>query len=87
MVTTAYQEQHSASRISGTITLEMLRAVSDFAMPPSWRSTIAHWIAKQTSAMVATERPTSTLQSQVSNRQILWISARGSTDRKAQPKT
>jgi len=27
------------------------------------------------------------LESQVSKRQILWTSARGNTDRKAQPKT
>ena len=32
---------------------------------------MAHWAAKQTSATVATERPTNTLESHVSKRQIL----------------
>ena len=48
---------------------------------------IAHCAAKQISATVATERPTKTLDSQVSNRQIRCTSARGSNDRKAQPNT
>jgi len=48
---------------------------------------MAHWATKQISAMVATERPTKTLESHVSNRQILWTSARGNTARNAQPNT
>ena len=51
------------------------------------RNTIAHCAAKQSSATVATERPTITLESQVSNRQIRCTSARGSTERNAQPNT
>src|ERR1700685_1160262 len=85
--TTAYQEKHSARAISGTIILEMLFAVSECATLPSSRKTMAHWSAKQSSATVATERPISTLDSQVSNRQILCTSARGRIERKAQPKT
>ena len=64
---TAYQEKVSASRISGTITVAMFRAVSAFASLASWYSTMAHWRTKQISATVATDRPTKTLDSQVSN--------------------
>ena len=39
------------------------------------------------SASVATDRPTSTLESQVLNRQIRSTSARGSKERNAQPRT
>ena len=87
MVSTAYQEKHSASRISGTIALAAVRVVSAPAIQPSWFRMIAHCAAKQTSATVATERPTRTLESQVSNRQIRCTSARGRTDRNAQPNT
>ncbi len=48
---------------------------------------IAHCTAKAISATVATERPTMTLDSQVSNRQIRCTSARGRNDLKAQPNT
>src|SRR5271169_3333621 len=71
---TAYQEQHSASAISGTIALEIFFAVSECVTFASSRKTMAHWTAKQSSAMVATERPTSTLESHVSNRQMRWTS-------------
>jgi hypothetical protein len=47
----------------------------------------AHCATKAISATVATERPTTTLDSQVSNKQIRCTSARGSNDLKAQPKT
>ena len=42
-----------------------------FAMWASWCSTMAHWRTKQISATVATDRPTKTLESQVSKRLIL----------------
>src|SRR5215211_5633202 len=84
---TAYHEQHSASALSGTMTLETVRASSESAMRARWRKMMAHWITKQISAMVATDRPTNTLESQVSKRQNLCTSARGSTERKAQPNT
>ena len=87
MVSTACHEKHSAIRISGTITQAMFMAVSAPVMAPSWCRIIAHCAAKQTSATVATERPTATLDSQVSNRQIRCTSARGSNERKAQPNT
>src|SRR5882762_1276932 len=68
VVSTAYQEHASAIAMSGTsatdtilaTTLPVARAVS--------RSIKAHWPAKHNSARVATERPTMTLESQVSNR-------------------
>jgi hypothetical protein len=37
-------------------------------------STRAHWLMKHNSATVATERPTATLDSQVSNKQSLGMS-------------
>ena len=57
-MTTAYHEQSSATRISGTIVLETSWPESDCVKARAARSTIAHWITKQISAMVATERPT-----------------------------
>ncbi|MGT2440234.1 hypothetical protein ACU4GH_35765 [Bradyrhizobium betae] len=48
---------------------------------------MAHCATKQSSATVATVRPTTTLDSQVSNRQMRCTSARGSTERNAQPNT
>src|SRR4029077_6421431 len=87
VVMTAYQEQPSASAISGTPALAMFFAVSELATLPGTDSTMAHCAAKQSSATVATERPTMTLESQVSNRQMRCTSARGSTERKAQPST
>ncbi len=87
MVSTAYQEQHSAIRISGTMIHATFSTVSDPVIEPSCCRMIAHCRTKQTSATVATERPTSTLDSQVSNRQMRCTSARGSTERKAQPNT
>jgi hypothetical protein len=87
VVNTPYHEQHCAMRISGTIAHATVKAVSTPAIPPRWCRTMAHWAAKQTSATVATDRPTRTLDSQVSNRQIRCTSARGRNDLKAQPKT
>ena len=84
---TAYQEQASATTITGTIAFATFRAASEFAAFANSRKTIAHWTAKQISATVATDRPTKTLDSQVSNRQIRCTSARGRTERKAQPNT
>src|SRR5262249_24689480 len=48
---------------------------------------MAHCAAKQSSASVATERPTTTLDNHISNRQMRWMSTRGKMERKAQPKT
>ena len=87
LVSTAYQEKTSAITISGTITSAAFRVVSAPVMVPSRCRMIAHWMAKQTSATVATVRPTMTLDSQVSNRQMRCTSARGSSDRNAQPNT
>ena len=73
--------------ISGTITHAAFNVLSAPVMVPSRCSSIAHCTAKQSSATVATERPTMTLDSQVSNRQIRCTSARGRNDLKAQPNT
>ena len=70
MVSTAYHEKHSAIRINGTITHAAFKVVSAPVIVPSWCRMIAHCAAKQISATVATDRPTTTLDSQVSNRQI-----------------
>ena len=75
------------SRINGTITHAAFKVVSAPVIVPSWCRMIAHCAAKQISATVATDRPTTTLDSQVSNRQIRCTSARGRNDLKAQPKT
>ena len=87
LVSTACQEKHSAIRTSGTITHAAVRVVSAPVIVPSWCSIIAHCTAKATSATVATVRPTVTLDSHVSNRQIRCTSARGRNDLNAQPKT
>src|SRR5262245_30459243 len=87
LVSTAYHEKHSAISINGTITQAALRVVSAPVIVPSRCKTMAHCAAKQTSAMVATDRPMVTLDSHVSNKQILCTSARGRNDLNAQPKT
>ena len=72
---------------SGTITQAAATVVSAPVTVPSWWRITAHCAANAISATVATERPTNTLDSQVSNRQIRCTSARGRIDRKAQPNT
>ena len=67
---TAYHEKHSAMRINGTITNAAFKLVSDPVIVPSRCRIIAHCTAKQISATVATDRPTTMLDSQVSNKQI-----------------
>ena len=57
-------------RINGTITQAAFKVVSTPVIVPSRCRTIAHCAAKQTSATVATDRPTMTLDNQVSNKQI-----------------
>src|SRR5579862_8779418 len=69
VVSTEYHEQISATAMSGTTTTEVtLPAPLPVAREIS-RSSSAHCAAKHNSAKVATERPTMTLESQVSNRQ------------------
>src|SRR5580658_5808727 len=63
VVITADQEKISATTMMGTMDLAMFFAVSELATLPSAYSTMAHCAAKQSSAMVATERPTMTLES------------------------
>src|SRR5579872_6380255 len=71
LVRTAYHEKHSAIRIKGTIAQAAIKVVFAPVIVPSRCRIIAHWATKQTSATVATDRPTVTLDSHVSNRQIL----------------
>ena len=73
--------------ISGTITREMPSATGLRASIASTRSNSAHCAAKQSSAIIATDRPTATLDSHESTTQMRCTSARGNTDRKAQPNT
>ncbi len=87
MVTTEYQENISAIAISGTITRERPSATGLRASIASTRSSRAHCAAKQSSAIVATDRPTATLDSHESTTQMRCTSARGNTERKAQPNT
>jgi len=70
VVSTAYHEKHSAMRINGRITHATSKVVSAPVIVPSWCRIMTHCAAKQTSAMVATVRPTTTLDSHVSNKQI-----------------
>jgi hypothetical protein len=87
LVSTACHEKHSAITINGTIAHAAFKVVSAPVIVPSWCRMTAHCAAKAISATVATDRPTTTLDSQVSNRQIRCTSARGRNDLKAQPNT
>ena len=69
MVSTEYQENSSATAISGTTTTEVTWPTPLPVAREIARSSSAHCAAKHSSAKVATERPTMTLESQVSNRQ------------------
>ncbi len=81
MVSTEYQEKHSASAISGITSRDTDWPIR---LPVTWaisRSSSAHWATKQSSARVATERPTITLENQESNRQKRGTSNTGSAER------
>jgi len=82
VVSTAYHEQHSATAIIGTIIFDTVTAMRVPVLSPSSRSRMAHWAMKHSSAMVASERPTPTLDSHESSRQMRCTSARGNTERK-----
>src|SRR5262245_46292440 len=87
VVSTEYHEKHSAITIIGTTAYETTRAVTLSVSRALCLSISAHWATKQTSAMVATERPTATLDSHVLNRVIRGTSKTGTKDLKAHPKT
>src|SRR5438552_91124 len=87
VVRTAVQEQISAVAMRGMMKRATTRATRlpvDCAVASSMT---AHCAAKDSSAMVATDLPTSTLDNQVSNRPSRGMSYTGRTDRKAQPNT
>ena len=73
--------------INGTITHAAFKVVSAPVIVPSWCRMITHCATKEISATVATDRPTTTLDSHVSNRQIRCTSARGRNELNAQPNT
>src|SRR5262245_8235359 len=87
VVSTEYQEKSSATAMSGTTTRAVTRPTP---LPVAFDISLsrrAHCAAKHSSAKVATDRPTITLESQVSKRQKRWMSYTGSTERYAQPST
>src|SRR6267154_3461328 len=87
VVSTEYQEQASAIAMRGTTARataipSALRAVREISL-----SINAHCPTKHSSATVATDRPTMTLDSQWLNRQMRGTSYTGKADRNAQPNT
>jgi hypothetical protein len=87
VVSTAYQEHISATTMSGTTTREAILPTTLPLAREVSRSITAHWPTNHNSAQVATERPTTTLDTQESNRQMRGPSNTGNTERKAQPNT
>ena len=87
VVSTEYQEQTSATAISGTTTRDVVRPTSLPVAREISRSIKAHWATKHNSAIVATERPTTTLESQVSKMTMRCTSYTGKAERKAHPDT
>src|SRR5450631_3491077 len=87
VVSTEYQEQVSATAISGTIASDttvpsVLRAARDISL-----SINANCPTKHSSATVATDRPTMTLDIQWLSKQMRGTSYTGKADRNAQPNT
>jgi hypothetical protein len=87
VVSTEYQEQTSARAISGTIAAEVILPVTLPVSREISRNSRAHCMTKHISASVATERPTITLESQVSTMTMRGTSNTGNAERNAQPKT
>src|SRR5689334_3313052 len=63
VVSTEYQEQVSATTINGTMARDTRTAAALPTTCPTPRSSKAHCAAKHSSATVATERPTITVES------------------------
>ena len=87
VVNTEYQEKVSAIAMSGTTTFAVTRPTPLPVARDISPSIRAHWSAKHSSANVATERPTITLESHVSNRQTRPTSYTGNAERNAHPNT
>src|SRR5579872_3145417 len=87
VVSTEYHEQSSASAISGSSMRAALCVTTLSMMRPVSRNMSAHCATKHSSATVATERPTTTLEIQELNRHSRGTSNTGTAERKAQPKT
>jgi len=86
-VSTEYQEQASAIRINGGTTFETAVPTPLPVARETSRSINAHGATKHNSATVATKRPTTMLESQLSNRQMRSTSWTGTTDLYAHPNT
>src|SRR5579862_3476867 len=87
VVSTEYQEHTSATAISGTTAREAKRPSGLPVAREASRSMMAHWAAKQSSAQVATERPTMTLDTHEFTSTRRGMSNTGKEERKAHPKT
>src|SRR5262245_28530610 len=87
VVSTAYHEHSSATAISGTISRETTRTMGPPSASGVSRSKSAHWATKHSSAAVATERPTMTLENHVLKRTSRGMSNTGTAERNAQPNT
>jgi len=87
VVSTAYHEHPSATTMSGSSANDTACTNGLAANDAARCSMRAHWAAKHNSATVATDRPTSTLDSRESMRTMRGISITGRTERKAHPAT
>jgi hypothetical protein len=87
VVSTEYHEHISAITINGNTTYDVARAVMQPVSRDVWRNISAHCATKHNSATVATERPTTTLDSQVLTTTSRCTSNTGNTERNAQPNT
>src|SRR5262245_41628770 len=87
VVSTEYHEHASATASSGTTSRETMCAYRLPVARAVSRVSRAHWIAKHSSAIVATERPNIALEIQESTSVIRGTSNTGKNDRYAQPKT
>src|SRR5215469_12443177 len=87
VVSTAYQQHTWASAMSGTTANDTV-CTNELLPTNAVRCSIrAHWAAKHNSATVATERPTSTLDSRESISTTRGMSITGRNERNAHPAT
>jgi hypothetical protein len=87
VVSTEYQEQTSATKIMGMTTRAATLPTTLPVTRELSRSISAHWAMKQSSATVATDRPTAALDRMEFTSATRGTSKTGRTDRYAQPKT
>ncbi len=87
VVSTEYQEHTSAIAMSGRRSREAVSVTMLSVIFPVARSSNAHCAAKHSSAIVATDRPITTLDNQVLITVSRGTSKTGKDERNAQPKT